>query len=147
MSTFCGQNLSKPPPKNVWSRERVINALTCPALVSIWVVLNIRLIQYILFHIPSGFLPQSSTNRDRTMKQVFWAMGSGKSTAPWMMVNRTFSMFSAPEVSQSKGNEHMKLTFFQKSIFFLLGLPWFVYIFAISWYTFQIKYHITLYTL
>ena len=42
------------------------------------------------------FSPHSSTSLDRTMKQVFWAMGSGKSTAPWMMVNTTRSMFSAP---------------------------------------------------
>lgn len=40
------------------------------------------------------------------MKQVFWATGSGKSTAPWIMVNSTRSIFSAPfrEKYQSLNN-------------------------------------------
>lgn len=41
-------------------------------------------------------LPQSSTSLERMMKQVFWAIGSGYSTAPWMTVTSTLSTFSAP---------------------------------------------------
>lgn len=42
-------------------------------------------------------LPQSSTNLERMIKHVFWAIGSGYSTAPWITVTRTRSTFSAPE--------------------------------------------------
>ena len=42
-------------------------------------------------------LPQSSTNLERIIKHVFWAMGSGYSTAPWITVTSTRSTFSAPE--------------------------------------------------
>ena len=52
-------------------------------------------------------VPQSSTSLVRMMKQVFWAMGSGKSTAPWMMVNSTRSTFSAP----GRPGQRLRLSF------------------------------------